>query len=73
MKKHFEITSVSRDDLLELGYTKEECKKISDVTMERIARKMGDHYCDELYWSSLEMISGNVLEEECNYPKRPSD
>ena len=70
MKKYFEITSISREDLIELGYTKGQSNKISDEIMERIARKMADDYCDQLFWSSLEMIAGNVLSDEKIIPKK---
>lgn len=53
-KEFFHITSVSRDDLEELGY---DTSNVSDETMESIASKMADDYCDNQFWISLDAIA----------------
>ena len=54
MKESFVITHVSRADLESLGY---DASQISDALMERMASKMADDYCDQLFWTSLEIIA----------------
>jgi hypothetical protein len=54
MKESFVITEVSREDLEEIGF---DTSKVSDETMERLARKLGDDYCEQLFWTSLEIIA----------------
>lgn len=54
MKDSFEITSVSRADLEELGYN---TSKVSDKTMEYLAKKLADDYCEQLFWTSLDIIA----------------
>ena len=62
MKESFVITEVSREDLEEIGF---DASKVSDETMERLARKLGDDYCEQLFWTSLE-----VMAEYLEIPKR---
>ena len=54
MKESFIITEVSRGDLEGIGF---DTSEISDETMERLARKLGDDYCEQLFWTSLEIIA----------------
>lgn len=54
MKESFVITKVSREDLDELGY---DASEVSDDTMERLASKLGDDYCEQLFWTSLDIIA----------------
>jgi hypothetical protein len=54
MKESFEITSVSREDLEALGF---DTSEVSDATMERLASKLGDDYCEQLFWTSLGIIA----------------
>lgn len=54
MKESFVITEVSREDLEGIGF---DTSKVSDETMERLARKLGDDYCEQLFWTSLEIIA----------------
>ncbi len=56
----FEITSVCRRDLEE-NYTPEQ---IAKVEMARLASKMADAYCDNGFWTDLEIIVDLFLEEE---------
>ena len=56
-KEFFEITSVSRDDLLEAGF---DVSKVDDATMRNLASKMADDYCEQLFWSSMSIIAGGL-------------
>jgi hypothetical protein len=60
----FVISRLHREDLKCIGYTDEQVDKITDSQMERIASKMSDDYCEQLYWSSLEIIAEYVLKGE---------
>lgn len=51
---YFHITSVHRDDLRAKGF---DADKITDAQMERLADKMGDDYCEQLFWDSMEIIA----------------
>lgn len=51
---YFPITSVSREDLNDAGF---ESDNVDDATMMRLASKMGDDYCEQLYWNSLDIIA----------------
>lgn len=55
---YFPITSVHRDDLRGVGF---DVEKISDDDMKELARKMADDYCEQLFWSSMEIIAGDIL------------
>ena len=60
----FPITSVHRDDVKEaLKFTDKKASKITDDMMRRIARKMADDYCEQLFWDSLPIIAGVVLKK----------
>ena len=54
MKESFVISEVSREDLEELGF---DTSEVSDETMERLASKLGDDYCEQLFWTSLDIIA----------------
>jgi len=58
-KETFPISCLSREDLEEKGF---DSKKISDRLMERLAKKLGDDYCEQLFWTSLEIIAES---EDC--------
>lgn len=58
----FEITSVHRDDLESIGF---DTTNVDDDTMKELASKMSDDYCEQLFWSSLEIIA-----EYLGIPKR---
>lgn len=51
---YFPVTFVSRDDLEGQGY---DTSKVDDSTMERLADKMGDAYCESGYWTDLEILA----------------
>lgn len=61
-KSDFPITSVSREDLEEKGF---DVSKVDDATMERLASKMADDYCEQMFWTSMEIIA-----EIMGIPKR---
>ncbi len=50
----FSITSVSREDLEGIGY---DTSKIEDGTMEHLASKMADAYCDNGFWIDLPILA----------------
>ena len=62
MKESFIITQVSREDLETIGY---DTSEVSDDTMERLASKLGDDYCEQLFWTSLD-----IMAEDMGIPKR---
>jgi lipoate synthase len=53
----FYITSVSRDDLESYGF---DISNVDDATMEELANRMADHYCDQLFWDSMEIIAESM-------------
>lgn len=61
-KESFPVTSVSREDLEARGF---DTSGVSDETMERLASKMSDNYCEQLFWISL-----NVIAEHLGIPKK---
>jgi hypothetical protein len=58
----FPITSVCRADLESIGF---DAGRVDDATMKELAEKLADDYCEQLFWSSLE-----ILAEHLNIPKR---
>lgn len=62
LKQEFEISSVSRDDLDYIGF---DTSEVSDETMEHLASKLGDDYCDQLFWTSL-----RIMAEHLGIPKK---
>lgn len=54
MKESFIVTEVSREDLEAIGY---DTSEVSDDTMERLASKLGDDYCEQLFWISLDIMA----------------
>ena len=54
MKESFVISEVSREDLEEIGF---DTSEVPDETMEHLAKKLGDDYCEQLFWSSLKIIA----------------
>ena len=53
-EKHFEITSVHRDDLEHAGF---DASQVDDAAMEHLASKMADDYCEQLFWDHLPIIA----------------
>ena len=64
MRESFVITKVSREDLEEIGF---DTSEVSDETMEYLAKKLGNDYREQLFWSSLEIIA-----EYLDIPKKES-
>ena len=54
MKDSFVISEVSREDLEEVGF---DTSEVSDETMKKLAGKLGDDYCEQLFWTSLKIIA----------------
>ena len=50
----FEITSVARADLEELGF---DASQVDDATMEHLARKLADDYVQNHFWLALDIIA----------------
>ena len=59
----FCISRLSREDLEEKGF---DTSDIDDKTMQQIADKLGEDYCEQLFWISLEIIA----EEGFNIPRK---
>lgn len=57
-KEFFEITSVSREDLESRGF---DTSNVSDETMQELASKMADDYCEQLFWDSMVIIAKEYL------------
>ena len=55
---YFVITSVHRNDLARTGF---DVEKISDNDMDKLAEKMADDYCNQLFWESMETIASEIL------------
>ena len=49
-REFFEITSVARTDLEQMGF---DASKVSDEHMQSLARKMADDYTGDLFWRSM--------------------
>lgn len=64
-KDKFKISALSREDLESIGF---DASDVDDDTMERLADKLGEDYCEQLFWTSLEIIA----EEGFNIPRKES-
>ena len=53
----FHISSLSREDLEQKGF---DTSDVDDKTMETLASKLGDDYCEQLFWISLEIIAESM-------------
>lgn len=54
MKDEFVISVLSRADLEALGF---DVSNVDNDTMQRLADKLGDDYCEQLFWSSLKILA----------------
>lgn len=63
----FQITSVCREDIAQLGYKGTE--DISDEVMAKIAQKMCDAYVEHSFWEDLDYFVG----EYCDLEKEKTD
>lgn len=62
----FPITSVSREDLQTYGF---DTRSVTDAQMRRLVQKMANDYCEQLFWSSMEIIAEGL--EFPRYPECP--
>ena len=53
----FSISRLSREDLEQKGF---DTSDVDDKTMEKLASKLGDDYCEQLFWISLEIIAESM-------------
>jgi len=68
MEKPFQITSVCKEDIIQafhnsdiLDSIKQRVAEMDDSDMEKLASKMADDYCDQLFWDSLRIIFEGVV------------
>jgi len=57
LKESFSISRLSREDLEEKGF---DASDVDDKTMQRLADKLGDDYCEQLFWVSLDIIAESM-------------
>ena len=55
---YFVITSVHRNDWARTGF---DVKKISNNDMDKLAEKIANDYCNQLFWESMETIAFEIL------------
>ena len=62
-KEFFPITSVSKEDIIHAfqntdiaDLVKERVVKMDDGEMNKLASKMADDYCEQMFWNSLRII-----------------
>ena len=56
-KESFSISCLSREDLEQKGF---DTSDVDDKTMEKLASKLGDDYCEQLFWDSLDIIAESM-------------
>ena len=59
----FPVTTVSRTDLQACGF---DTRFITDSQMCDLAKKMANDYCEQLFWSSMEIIADGL-----DFPRHP--
>lgn len=69
--KPFQITSVCKADIISLiqdgkinSFTEKDVLKLTELDMKRIASKLADDYCEQLFWTSLEIISDYIINDK---------
>jgi hypothetical protein len=69
--KPFQITSVCKRDILGLiedekglSFTEKDVLNLTESDMYKIASKLANDYCEQLYWQSLETIVEYYLEQK---------
>ena len=55
--RDFPITSVCRADLESAGF---DSRNVDDGTMEELASKMANAYCDQDFWIDLEILAEHL-------------
>ena len=58
------ITLVSREDLLSQGFTPKQVKSFTEEDMIRLAEKMANAYCENCFWTDLNIIAIDMLEDK---------
>lgn len=53
-QEFFVVSEVSREDLINEGW---DAEKLDDSTMQNIADKMGEAFCDCGYWDILNSVA----------------
>jgi hypothetical protein len=61
----FEISLLHRDDLEHAGY---DARHVDDSVMKTLASKLGDDYCEQLFWNSL-----SILADALGIPRKKED
>jgi cytochrome c553 len=61
----FEISTLHRDDLEHAGY---DASRVDDSVMRKLASKLSDDYCEQLFWNSLPIIADSL-----GIPQKGSD
>lgn len=66
LNKSFEVSAISRLDLIQAGYAEAIVLTLSDADMEKIAIRMGDIYTDSMngYWEDEELAAESMFEEK---------
>ncbi len=63
-EEYFEVTSVHRDDLIEVGISIKDIDLLDDSDMETIASKMSNAYIENSYWIDLAIIAEYIISEK---------
>ena len=73
LTKPVEITSVCKADILtirdengKLFFNIKDIMDLDDIDMKRIASELADDYCEQLFWSSLQTITENIINYKNN-------
>ena len=64
-ESYFEISCLHRYDLEYVGY---DTSQVDNSVMKKLASKLGDDYCEQLFWNSLPIIADCM-----GIPKREDD
>ena len=57
-KGFFVVTRIHRSDLEALGF---DTSNVTDEDMKELANKMENDYLEQLYWTSMENIAGQIM------------
>jgi len=66
LDKSFAVSSITRRDLMQLGFDEVMVSRVSDSQMEYIATKMGDNATEQGYWDNLEHYGEIVINQVSN-------
>jgi len=56
-KDYYPISSLHIDDLNDKGF---DVSKVTESDMKTLAKKLSNDYCEQLFWSSLEIIADAI-------------